>query len=174
MKELLNNDSLLAITERLLGKKIGKDNVYKIQQTGTKYVGHAYFDVADNFLYECIVQTTGTVNTTANFKKCGVTENESKLQNLSKNPTIFMVREYIKDANLIQGLGSYRTDPLTKNIPINTHGILNITGWVSSEGNPTNYTVAQWIEYDTGRTFVRHFDVLPNIQWYSWREIPLN
>lgn len=85
-----------------------------------------------------------------------------------------MVREYIEDANLIKGLGSYRTDPLTKNIPINNYGILNITGWVSSEGNPTNYTIAQWTEYNTGRTFIRHFDVLPNIQWYSWREIPLN
>lgn len=94
MKELLNNDGLLATTERLLGKKIGKDNVYKIQQTGTKYVGHAYFDVADNFLYECIVQTTGTVNTTANFKKCGVTENESKLQNLYVYKTLQVIVPY--------------------------------------------------------------------------------
>lgn len=82
MRELLNNDSLLAITEKMLGKKIGKDNIYKIQQAGTKYVGHVYFDVADDFLYECIVQTTGTTNTTANFKKCGIGENRDKLDNL--------------------------------------------------------------------------------------------
>lgn len=83
MRELLNNDSLLAITERMLGKKIGKDNIYKIQQAGTKYVGHVYFDVADDFLYECIAQTTGTTNTTANFKKCGIGENRDKLDNLN-------------------------------------------------------------------------------------------
>lgn len=96
MRELLNNDSLLAITEKMLGKKIGKDNIYKIQQAGTKYVGHVYFDVADDFLYECIVQTTGTTNTTANFKKCGIGENRDKLDNL-----------LIKDNNMKQYTFTY-------------------------------------------------------------------
>lgn len=83
-----------------------------------------------------------------------------------------MVRDYIEDANFIHGIGAYRTDPSTKNLPVsNTHGLLNVTGKVNLSGGASNYTVECWIEYDTGRTFIRHYDVLPNIQWYRWKEV---
>ena len=69
----------------------------------------------------------------------------------------------------MRGIGAYNTSPKTINLPVNTHGVINVTGNIGPTGVLTNYTTMQWTHYNTGAIYISHYDVLYG--WTKWKEI---
>ena len=80
------------------------ENLFYLNDAGTKQVGKLYFDKNKKGLFKCIKQTTGTVNSTEFFVDASPNANSDRLTNLNyfeKSYTFNSTGGYIKDANLL-------------------------------------------------------------------------
>ena len=65
------------------------ENLFYLNDAGTKQVGCLYFDRNKKGLFKCIKQTTGTVNSTEFFVDASPNANSDRLANLGKCKVIF-------------------------------------------------------------------------------------
>lgn len=116
-----------------------------LNDSGTKKKGLCYLDKLTDGIFECIQETTTTVNNTTYFKNFSNKENSDRLSNLIKSEVLTSeeyvdnntngIREFIfnnipKEYNIISALSLDATGLAQENITVNvdsSNKIVNIT-----------------------------------------------
>ena len=76
------------------GLKFDPDLLY-LNDEGTKKVGYYYLDRLKNGIFECLVETTTTVNDSSKFRDISNKASADRLDNLIKNKKLYYIQETI-------------------------------------------------------------------------------
>lgn len=146
------------------------DNLLYLNDTGTKKKGFCYLDKLTDGIFECIQETTTTVNGATYFKNFSNKENSDRLSNLIKVKNLHRIDSNFDFNNLIKrgvySANTYKND-CPKNFPINENLGMNI---LVIECGTSSYLTQ--LVLTSREHFFRMYDI-GLFQWTKWQKYSL-
>lgn len=143
------------------GIKFDESLLY-LNDSGTKKKGYCYIDKLTDGIFECIQETTTTVNNATYFKNFSNKENSDRLSNLRKsifriegkitvsgsNSRITFTTPYSAQQTLIIGIKIQRKEySLSIDVPLKDNSFWNLTDYTIEVANITDLTHANMFAY---------------------------
>lgn len=146
------------------------ENLLYLNDAGTKKKGFCYLDKLTDGIFECIQETTTTVNGATYFKNFSNKENSDRLSNLIKVKNLHRIDSNFDFNNLIKrgvySANTYKND-CPKNFPINENLGMNI---LVIECGTSSYLTQ--LVLTSREHFFRMYDT-GLFQWTKWQKYSL-